>query len=213
MTSSRAKYPLAIVSKILEVLDDKPCGAYNIGCSFLSTIMNSSLADSFKRKNGTMCVNAFHGYSHNYACQAIFHPSRMIGMGIEDFETMERIFSSSNQLAGITRHMSAYRRRMYIDQFFKQWDEDKYVNLGVMLYNNYVQALRIIETESTTLAEAMRSLAITDDDINRWEKEECQYIQTIGQETPWDVHAMAYVESLQELNRLEYVVQYSLVFC
>ncbi len=102
-----------------------------------------------------MCVNAFHGYSHNYACQAVFHPSRMVGMGLEDFETMERIFSTSNQLAGITRHMSAYRRRVYIDMFFKQWDEDKYLNLGLMLYNNYVQALGIVDSEGKALADAM----------------------------------------------------------
>ena len=58
-------------------------------------------------------------------------------MGIEDLETLERIFSFSNQLAAVMRYASAYHRQVFIDLFFKQWDEEKYQNLGLMLYNNY----------------------------------------------------------------------------
>ena len=54
-------------------------------------------------------------------------------MGLEDLETLERVFSSSNALAGVTRYASAYWRRMYIELHFKQWDEDKYSNLATML--------------------------------------------------------------------------------
>ena len=42
--------------------------------------------------------------------------------------------------------------------FFKQWDSNKYQNLGLMLYNNYVQALEILDTEQAALDEAMVSL-------------------------------------------------------
>jgi hypothetical protein len=45
-------------------------------------------------------------------------------MGLEDLETLERVFSSSNQLAAVTRYMSKYCRRVFIDLFFKQWDAD-----------------------------------------------------------------------------------------
>ncbi|THG92889.1 hypothetical protein EW026_g8177, partial [Hermanssonia centrifuga] len=195
-----AKYPIAIVAKILEVFGSDTCGGYDIGCSFNTTLANSSLGPDFKRLQSTMCVNAFHGYSHNFACQTVFHPSRIIGMGLEDLETMERIFSSSNQLAAVTCHASAYRRRNFIDLFFKQWDDDKYLNLGTMLYNNYVQALTIIQGEGVAMREAMRSLGIKDGDLEAWDKEECEYIQTLAQETEWDVHAMAYVEQLEELS-------------
>ena len=48
--------------------------------------------------------------------------------------------------------------------FFKQWDSDKYQNLGLILYNNYVQALEILDTEQAALDEAMVSLQISEAD-------------------------------------------------
>ena len=124
-------------------------------------------------------------------------------MGIEDLETLERIFSSSNQLASVIRYASAFRRRVFIDMFFKQWDEEKYQNLGNMLYNNYVQALDIIKVDSIALSEAMHSLGIDEATLTKWHKEEVEYFETLGQEPEWDVHAMAYVELLQELQSLK----------
>lgn len=84
--------------------------------------------------------------------------------------------------------------------FFRQWDEDKYLSLGKMLLDNYKQALRIIKVEGLELAEAQRSLSITDDDLDGWFKEQSNYIATVGQECPWDIHAVAYVELLQKLR-------------
>ena len=91
-------------------------------------------------------------------CQVKNHPNGIVGMGLEDLETLEHIFSSSNQLAPITCYTSTYHHRLFIDMFFKQWDSNKYQNLGLMLYNNYVQALEILDTEQAALDEAMVSL-------------------------------------------------------
>ena len=77
-----AKYPLAIVAMVLKLFESGSCGAYDIGCSFLQTVLGSSLAPEFKRMCGTLCVNAFHGYSHNFACQSIHHPNVIAGAGI-----------------------------------------------------------------------------------------------------------------------------------
>ncbi|KAJ3521286.1 hypothetical protein NM688_g9035 [Phlebia brevispora] len=192
-----AKYPLAVMAKILEVIKDRPCGAYDIGCSFLATILKSSLAGPFMRANGTMIVNAFHGYSHNYACQMVYHPTRLTGMGLEDFETMERIFSASNALASVVRHMSPYRRGVFIDLHFQQWDRDKYENSALMLYNNYVQALGIIERERKNMEEMLVRHQCTEADLEAWAQEEANYIETLGEESPYDVHAMTYIELLQ----------------
>jgi Kyakuja-Dileera-Zisupton transposase len=146
-----------------------------------------------------MCVNAFHGYSHNYACQTKNHPNIIKGMGIEDLETLERVFSSSNQLAAIIRYATAFHRQVFLDMFFTQWDEDKYQSLVTNLSKNYLQALDIIKDESTLLSEAMKSLRIQDGDIERWHQEQVEYFSSIGDEPEWDVHAVAYVELLQEL--------------
>lgn len=198
---SRAKYPLATVAKILEVFGEGTCGGYDIGCSFRQTVLNSRLGPEFERLKSTLIVNAFHGYSHNYACQSINHPLSVDGTGIEDFETMERIYSSSNQLAPVIRYATAFRRRVLISLFFAQWDDDKYANIGLWLYNNIVQALDIIKEDTLALENSLapEEIAMLDD----LEQDEARYIATVGQEQPWDIHAMAYVELLEELRSVE----------
>ena len=176
---------------------------YDIGCVFQKTILSSSLGTQFSESKSRCCVNAFHGYSHNFPCQTKNHPNVIDGVGIEDLETMERIYSSSNQVASVTRYASAYHRRIFIDMFFQQWDEDKYQNLAMMILNNYRQALSIIRDEGAAVEEAMRELGITSINLEMWHHEQVSFFETAGEESPWDVHAIAYVELLQELNSLE----------
>lgn len=126
-------------------------------------------------------------------------------MGIEDLETMERVFSASNQVAGVTRYSSAYHRRLFIDMFFQQWDEDKYRNLALMLSNNYRQALSIIEEEGAAVKQTLGALCITTADLEMWHREQVSFFESVGEESPWDIHAITYVELLQELLRIEYV--------
>ncbi|KAG2029491.1 hypothetical protein BDR03DRAFT_936832 [Suillus americanus] len=194
------KYPLAIVSRALETLGPRLLIGYDVGCKLAITIASSALAQKFVDAEYRMCVDAFHGYTHSYACQDKNHPNVINGMGIEDLATMERIFSSSNQLAAVTRYASGFNRRVYIDSFFKQWDEDKYLNLGNMLYRNYIQARQIIDEQQIAVQEAKISLGISDNDIKTWSLEQSHYLATAGHEVEWDIHAVAYVELLQKLR-------------
>jgi hypothetical protein len=194
---------LAIVSKGLDVFKERNLVGYDIGCSFDTTIKSSSLADRFIGSSWRMCVNAFHGYTHNFGCQVKNHPNAIDGMGLEDLETLERVFSSSNQLASVTRYASSYNRHVYIDMFFKNWDDEKYRNLGTMIYNNYTQALDIINTESPILSEAKMSLGVSDDDLEAWQAEQAAYFSSLGKEPDHNVHGVAYVELLQKLRDTE----------
>ena len=176
---------------------------YDIGCIFGGTILSSSLGARFQESGSRTCVNAFHGYSHNYKCQCKNHPNNIAGMGLEDLETLERVFSLSNTLAAVTRHASAYRRRLYIEMHFAQWNEDKYCNLATMLRNNYHQALDIIKKDGRAVEEAQQSLGVTDEDLELWKVEQEQYFQTLGDEPEGKVRSIAYVETLQKLRELK----------
>ncbi len=195
-----AKYPLAISDGVIREIAEAIILAFDIGCTFKTTLMNSSLGEAFKALGGRVIVNAFHGYSHAYPCQLENHPNVIEGLGIEDLETMERLFSSSNQLANVIRYASAYRRTLLIHTYFRHWDDEKYNNLGVMLYNNYVQALDILQNKKPLVQESMSALGLTFDKMKTLEKEEQQYFRTLRDEAPWDVHAVAYVETLQDLR-------------
>ena len=176
---------------------------YDIGCVFQKTILSSPLGTQFAESKSRCCVNSFHGYSHNFSCQTKNHPNVIDGVGIEDLETMERIYSSSNQVASVTRYASAYHRRIFIDMFFQQWDEDKYRNLASMILNNYRQALSIIKDEGAAVEETMYELGITSTNLEMWHREQVSFFETVGEESPWDIHAIAYVELLQELSSVE----------
>jgi hypothetical protein len=128
------------------------------------------------------------------------HPNVIDGVGLEDLETMERVFSSSNQVAAVTRYSSAYHRRVFIDMFLQQWDSDKYQNLASMLFNNYKQALLIIDVEGSAVEETTKSLGIESSDLEAWHHQQVAFFETIGEESPWDIHAVTYVELLQDLE-------------
>lgn len=192
-----------MLSKLLEILDPNLMDIYDIGCNFEKTMLNSALVGPlFREKKAHMCVPAFHGYSHCYTCQLAYHPNVIKGMGLEDGETMERTFSSSNALAPVIRFASKYRHRLLIETYFKQVDEDKYLATGQFLLNNMIQANDIIKQESA-VCRTMENLGITEDVIAQWGREESEYFASLADEAPYNVEEVAYVELLQEYWDME----------
>ncbi|PIL29500.1 hypothetical protein GSI_08308 [Ganoderma sinense ZZ0214-1] len=196
-----AKYPLAIVAKILDKIPGKKLIGYDIGCAFGDTVLHTSLKSAFEASGSRFCVNAFHGYSHSYDCQVQHHPNVIAGIGLEEMETLERIFSASNQLAPVIRYASTYRRLSFIHAFFRHWDSEKYANIGLFLYNNYVQALDIIEKHSEAVAATLRDLGITSEQLAEYDREERKYFVRLQDEDEANLWTIAYVEALQDLTK------------
>ncbi|KAI6006888.1 hypothetical protein EDD15DRAFT_2152778, partial [Pisolithus albus] len=68
----RAKYPLAVVSKLLDMFGDNLAGGYDIGCKFGATLNRSVVGPRAQALNYTSLVPAFHGYAHRRLCQLRF---------------------------------------------------------------------------------------------------------------------------------------------
>ena len=132
-------------------------------------------------------------------------------MGIEDLETLERFFSASNGLAPVIRYASRYRRKVFIHMFLQQWDREKYANLGLMLYNNYAQALEIIGSLGPAVEDALRELDLSRAQLDELQAEEQKYFRELRDEDPANLHAIAYVELLEEFYKVEFV--YSHLTC
>ena len=113
---------------------------------------------------------------------------------------MERIFSASNALASVTRYASPYRRRLFIDAFFRQWDEDKYENLGTFILSNYRQASATLDQDIPALKDAMAKFKLTDADLDNWENEEANFFTQLGTEPETNTLQVEYVELLQTLQ-------------
>ena len=63
--------------------------------------------------------------------------------------------------------------------------------------------MKIIDEETFALEHAMESLGITGtQELDCWQAEEPDYLQSLGKEDDCDVMAVAYVERLQELNNI-----------
>ncbi|KAG1727101.1 hypothetical protein EDD22DRAFT_737794, partial [Suillus occidentalis] len=99
-----AKYGLAAVNRLLGVCGADQAIGHNIACSSRKTIATSSIGAKAAELNLQVVVNAFHGFSHDHRCQLRNHPLYLNGLGLEDLETCERIFTSSNSAAVLIRH-------------------------------------------------------------------------------------------------------------
>ncbi|KAG1782891.1 hypothetical protein EV702DRAFT_1176201 [Suillus placidus] len=126
-----AKYPLALIDKLLTVYGKNGACAYDIGCAFSKTLRNSSLGPRASELNFWMMVGAFHGHAHNCKCQLAWHPMYIPGTGHSEGEGCEHIFSASNELARSTRHASPFHWHQTIKEYFTFWDADKYAVLCV----------------------------------------------------------------------------------
>lgn len=125
-----AKYALATANKLIDVYGPNGITGYDIGCSFSKTVAASSIANKVKRLNHRFIVNSFHGHAHNRRCQLQYHTLYQEGLGIEDLETCERVFSGSNAVAPLIRHASYFHWLQFIDLQFDQWDQDWYQELS-----------------------------------------------------------------------------------
>ncbi|KAI0083766.1 hypothetical protein BDY19DRAFT_998324 [Irpex rosettiformis] len=189
-----AKYPLAITNHTLDVHDDKDMTiGYDIGCAFTSTTNNSSLAGRI--------------HARRLSFVTMFHILYKRGCGIEDLETMERIFSSSNNVARTIQYASQFHWAQALDLHFRQWDEEKYHELSKFLFNNYRQALDIIKNYTPEIERMKTVLQITDADIEGWLCEERQFLTSLKNEPEERVLEVSYVEALIARDKANAILQ------
>jgi len=191
-----AKYPLAIIDRLLKVYGKDLGIGYDIACSFLATIAKSSLSAAAREKALQLVVPAFHGYAHNRACQLDHHPLYVVGFGIEDFEGCERVFSSSNFLARLTRHATQFHRHQAMDMHFTQWDEDKYLELTTFLLNNYKQVDQMLLDMPIAIAALESGKAPEECDYPAHLNTERAYLASRKKEPEADITACKYIELL-----------------
>ncbi|KAG0707165.1 hypothetical protein DFH29DRAFT_995227 [Suillus ampliporus] len=163
---------------------------YDIGCTFGQIIRNSPLISAKAEASQLhVIVNSFHGYAHNRICQLEHHPLYQQGFRLEDLETMERVFSSSNSVSCSVRYASHFHWVQSIDLHLQQWDDDKYQELSKFILNNYRQALTIIY--GSAVKSFMITLDISEDEFEKWLIAERDYLVNLSDEPEERVLACA----------------------
>lgn len=213
-----AKYPLAVVAKLMDTFGEGLAGGYDIGCKFKTTLANSPLGAKAKELKHTCLVGAFHGHAHCRKCQLWHLATYVKGLGLEDLEGCERAFSKSNALGGSTRHSSIFHRKQAVDKYFEHQDMfEVYQNLSTsfpincqhklmvpsanFLYNNYKQALDILDSAPVALANSMEDLGVADTKtFEDWLEEEKTYILGLQKEPEVETLQMEYWQKLVNLQ-------------
>ncbi|KAF8141802.1 hypothetical protein EV363DRAFT_1392219 [Boletus edulis] len=102
-----AKYPLAIINRLLSVYGLNGGCAYDIGCAFSKTVSTSSIGPQVQALGLWFMVGAFHGHAHNRLCQLDWHPTYIEGTGNTEGEGL-------------------------IEEHFTFWNEAKYEVLSLV---------------------------------------------------------------------------------
>ncbi|KAG2030173.1 hypothetical protein BDR03DRAFT_987260 [Suillus americanus] len=133
--SELAKYPLAVVSKLMGVFGKNLGGGYDIGCQFKTTLDKSSLGPLAHSLQHTCLVGGFHGHAHHCLCQLVFLTTYIMGLGLENLETCKRTFSKSNSLASSLCYASIFHFQQAIDSYFEHNDDlEVYANICKSYY-------------------------------------------------------------------------------
>ncbi|OBZ69684.1 hypothetical protein A0H81_10468 [Grifola frondosa] len=199
-SSELMKYPLAIVNKLLHMYGHDIGLGYDIACEFAKTLSRSSLGSHAKERQMFGIVPAFHGHSHNRLCQVYWYPMYWDGVGKEDFERCERLYSESNALACGTRLATVFHRHQAIEQFFGFWSEQKHADSGKFIFNNYKQALDIIAEETRKLKMYAQQLKTSDNDYENYLRQERAYLLALKAEPPELLRKVDYMAAMGHLE-------------
>ncbi|KAI0052975.1 hypothetical protein FA95DRAFT_1482424 [Auriscalpium vulgare] len=200
-----SKYGFATVEKLLNTFGAGLGGGYDIGCKFGTSINNSALGPLARSLSYQSLVGAFHGYAHNRKCQLKNLAKYKTNLGLEDLEGCERAFSRSNPLAASTRYASAFHRQQDIATHYEHADNlEVYANLSDFLCNNYKQALSILSTAPSILADTMKQLGIADRGVfATWLSQERTYLEGLKSEPTEETQEMEYYQSLVHMQGSE----------
>ncbi|EGO04439.1 hypothetical protein SERLA73DRAFT_148949 [Serpula lacrymans var. lacrymans S7.3] len=163
-----AKYPLAVVEKLLNTFGDGLAGGFNINCKFKTTLCKSSLREKACRLDHTCLVSAFHGHAHRRLCQLDHLATYIKKLGLEDLEGCKKqaiitYFEHNNTFEvyqNLTRQFS--EEKTYLQGLCKE-PEEKTLQMEYWQKLNKLQATELRRhalEEHTTKLKAIHQLEV-----------------------------------------------------
>ncbi|KIN92747.1 hypothetical protein M404DRAFT_172701, partial [Pisolithus tinctorius Marx 270] len=197
-----AKYPIAIVSRLMKVFRADLGGGYDIRCQFSTTLAKSVIGKDVEQNQHSCLVPVFHGHAHQRLCQLSHLTVYTEGLGLEDLETCERMFSKSNMLASSLCYASAFHRQQAINTYFSHNDAyEVYASISNFIYSNYKQALLIIQDCEFVLLSLKCELGVTTDtEFTTWLQEERSDLEGLEMEPLNETLQMEYWQALVNLE-------------
>ncbi|CAA7265927.1 unnamed protein product [Cyclocybe aegerita] len=112
------KYGVALIEHLFTLL---PCHArvyvlYDVGCVLDRSLQLYDILPFEITARCMFATSAMHAYAHQWACQLIYNPRMIKGLGLTDGEGVERLWSRLRKLIGITRSSARSKRIWLLDR-------------------------------------------------------------------------------------------------
>ncbi|KIK29762.1 hypothetical protein PISMIDRAFT_6531 [Pisolithus microcarpus 441] len=112
------KYSIALIEHLFSLLPPQAnvVTLYDVGCVLSRSLDQYDILDSSITSRVRFATTAMHAYGHEWACQLVYNPRLVVGLGLSDGEGTERLWSRFIRLIGIERTSSRQRRIWLIDR-------------------------------------------------------------------------------------------------
>ncbi|KAF8452432.1 hypothetical protein L210DRAFT_3383491, partial [Boletus edulis BED1] len=112
------KYSIALIEHLFSLLPLRATVVllYDIGCVIDRSIGRYDIISHSIASRLRFATTAMHAYGHEWACQLVYNPRIIEGLGLTDGEGTERLWSRFIKLIGIERSSSRQRRLWLIDR-------------------------------------------------------------------------------------------------
>ncbi|KAG6875863.1 hypothetical protein C0992_001989, partial [Termitomyces sp. T32_za158] len=100
-----AKYGLAVIDRLIDLIGKNIGCAYDIGCAFNTTIQGTSISSKVKEANLRLMCGAFHGHAHNRLCQLCWHPLYIKGTGHLEGEGCQYLANHYREAAAAVKEL------------------------------------------------------------------------------------------------------------
>ncbi|KAI8493215.1 hypothetical protein Bbelb_292190 [Branchiostoma belcheri] len=208
----RLGYPVYLIDQLLKKADPhniKLRVVYDIGCVLKSHLERTGQVDLLSKIN--LAIPIFHLYGHKTPCQVLYSTRRKEGFGLTDGECMERLWSFLRPFFKSTKEMTPSHRIDLLTDAILHYARRKSADIEGCLMQRLDKAGKACILAEAEIAEVREKapVAITEEDITRWDGREKEIILQ-AKEKPrstvckWKSYVMLLVqlESLHE-NILE----------
>lgn len=112
------KYSVALIDHLFSLipLEANVVILYDVGCVLARSLMKYDILSPNLISRIRFATTAMHAYGHEWACQLVYNPRLIKGLGLSDGEGTERLWSRFIRLIGIERSSSRQRRIWLIDR-------------------------------------------------------------------------------------------------
>ncbi|EJT96887.1 hypothetical protein DACRYDRAFT_112228 [Dacryopinax primogenitus] len=97
---------------------------------------------------------------------------------------------------------------MTLDWFYQTWDSNHCAALGEYLFQNYQQALKILQTQGPAVSAVLRTQNLMTIDLEQFCCDEQQFFENLQREPASNEKAFEYLEVLKMLESARYIYSF-----